>query len=899
METYRTCLAGFLCLCISVCAFAENLLINPDFETGDTSGWTTWSGGFTASSTEAHSGTYSGLCTDRTEYWQGPVQSVLGKMVDGQTYQCSAWVRIENVANAEVSMNVAQTDGSGTNYHVINHKMAYNDQWVQLSGEFILNVTGSLTQLDFYFNWPDSGVNFYVDDAVVEGTSAGENWETEANARIEQLRKRDAGITVLDDANQPAPGVDIQINQIKKSFPFGCVMGQSLFKEPKFKTYFADVFKFNWAVFQNEAKWYHTEPQNWGYVTYRDMNAMLDFCEMKSINARGHLVFWPVEQYIQQWVKDLNDTDLWQAMQQRLEGVVTEGLGRFKMWDVCSEMVEGTYYKDRLGDWVRDWMFQRTRELDPNVIILIDEYCVISCSGYHLEPYKTLISDLVNDGVPIDVVGVECYNMGEFDSNTIMARLDSMAELGLPIWVTQLRINEPNVNLRAEKLEKVLRTTYSHPAIEGFMQWAFYEENEGTPECCLIDKGWQINPAGQRYLDLMAEWKTNDSNTTDANGLAEFRGFHGTYEITLTPPGGSAEVHTIELVNASGAAQFTLKIGTGEPPDNNAPVLDPLIWLSPPAATSADSVAMTAAEANDISGVQYYFNNVTDPNHDSGWQESVFYAGSGLAPNTEYTYRLKVRDKSTQQNETSWSSPATLRTPFSGGNILANPGFEAASAIGWSTWGCDLSAVTDQAHSGYYSGLTEIRSQSWHGPVQDITEQAIDGKTYECSAWVRLDNAASQPVAINIKQVDDTGTNYYVIATGTAYNDQWVHLADSFTLDVTGTLQNLSIFLSGPAAGVNFYTDDVLVKTDPINCFEVQQFGFRLASDLNGDCYVRLEDLAVVVQYWLNTDCGELEDCDGSDFEPDGDVDFIDFSEFGLQWMQCNNPKDASCTPNW
>jgi endo-1,4-beta-xylanase len=876
-----------------------NLLTNPGFETGNTSGWTTWSGGFAASSAESHAGTYSGLCTDRTEYWQGPVQSVLGKMIDGQTYQCSAWVRIENAPSAEVSMNIAQTDGAGTNYYAINIKTAYDNQWVQLSGEFTLNVTGSLTQLDFYFNWPDASVNFYVDDAVVYGPSSGEDWESQANTRIEQIRKRDVEITVLNEANQPAGNVDVQINQIKKSFPFGCVMGQSLFKEPKFKTYFADIFKFNWAVFQNEAKWYYTEAYGQGYITYRDMNAMLDFCELKGINARGHLIFWPVEDMVQQWVKDLNDSDLWQAMQQRLDGVVTQALGRFKMWDVCSEMVAGTYFEDRLGDWVNTWMFERTRELDPNVIILIDEYCVINCSGSHLEPYKTKINDLINDGAPIDVIGIECYNMSEFNPDTIMARLDSMAELGLPLWITQLRINEADVNLRAEKLEKVLRTAYSHPAVKGIMQWAFYEENEGTPDCCLIDKGWNINAAGQRYLDLMAEWETHDSNITAANGLIKFRGFHGTYEITLTLPGSNVEVHTIELVDAPGTAQFTLKIGTGVPPDTNAPALDSMTWLSPPQAVSPDTVLMTAPEANDISGVQYYFNNVTDPNHDSGWQESNFYADSGLLPNTNYTFRFKLRDKSTQQNETDFSNQMTVLTPPGSGNIIANPGFESASAVGWSAWGYDLTASKNQTHSGNYSGLTEIRAQTWQGPIQDISDKVADGKTYECSAWLKLDNATSQPVSITIKQVDDEGTNYYSIATGTAYNDQWMRLAGSFILNVNGTLQNLSIYISGPAPGVNFYTDDVVVKTDPVNCSQVRQFGFDIASDITGDCYVNLLDVEVLADFWLRTDCAGLDDCMNADFESDGDVDFADYSVFAADWLNCNNPQDNNCIQNW
>jgi GH35 family endo-1,4-beta-xylanase len=893
--------SAILALCLfSINASAgENVLTNPGFETGDTSGWTTWSGNFAASNAQAHTGAYSGLCTDRTEYWQGPVQSVLGKMINGQTYHCSAWVRIENAASADVSMNIAQTDGSGTNYHVINRKTAYDNQWIQLSGDFTLNVTGSLTQLDFYFNWPDAGVNFYVDDASVEGNSPPQDWKQQANARIEQLRKTNAKIIVLNQANQPVPGVNVEINQIKKSFPFGCVMGQSLFKEPKFKTYYADVFKFNWAVFQNEAKWYSTEPYAWGYITYRQMNAMLDFCEQKGINARGHLIFWPVEDYVQQWVKNLDNQDLWLAMQQRLNGVVIEGLGRFKMWDVCSEMVTGTYFEDRLGQWVNTWMFQTTKLIDPEIINLIDEYCVISCGGAHLQAYKDKIRNLLLSGAPIDVIGVECYNMTEFDPDTIMARFDSMSEFGLPIWITQLQINEPNVNTRADKLETVIRTAYSHPAVYGIMQWTFYEENEGTPQCSLIDKGWHINAMGQRYLDLMTEWETHDSDTTDAGGAVNFRGFQGTYEITLTYPGGNCEVQTIELPDIPGTIQFTLKVGTGTPIDNEPPQTQSFIWLSPPQAVSCDVVSMTAPDAVDTSGVLYYFNNVTDPNHDSGWQESSFYADSGLTPNTNYTYRFKIRDKSTQKNETPYSNTASALTPGSGGNIIANGGFEAASEIGWTTWGCDLTSVQNPSHSGNYCGLTQIRAQTWQGPVQNITDKVVNGKTYKCSAWVLTDSAAGQPVSINLQQTDGGGTKYLLIANGLAQNGQWTYLSGQFVLNVTGTLQSLNLYISGPAPGVGLYVDDVIVKTDPADCCDVRLFGYKLPSDLNGDCYVDYSDLAIIALYWLHTDCADLGNCEHSDFEPDGDVDFADFSDFGPQWSQCNDPQNPRCTPNW
>ncbi|HBG26442.1 MAG: hypothetical protein A2Y10_09990 [Planctomycetes bacterium GWF2_41_51] len=86
----------------------------------------------------------------------------------------------------------------------------------------------------------------------------------------------------------------------------------------------------------------------------------------------------------------------------------------------------------------------------------------------------------------------------------------------------------------------------------------------------------------------------------------------------------------------------------------------------------------------------------------------------------------------------------------------------------------------------------------------------------------------------------------------------------------------------------------------PQNCTQVQSFGYTLLSDLNGDCRVDYEDLSVISEYWLRSDCDTINNCNGADFEPtDGMVDFSDFSDFAIQWMQCNDPEDSDCMQNW
>jgi hypothetical protein len=113
------------------------------------------------------------------------------------------------------------------------------------------------------------------------------------------------------------------------------------------------------------------------------------------------------------------------------------------------------------------------------------------------------------------------------------------------------------------------------------------------------------------------------------------------------------------VCSSPGTVIDTFTIGT---PDTNAPTPNPMTWASVPTATSSTSIAMTATTATDGSGVEYFFHNVTDPNHDSGWQTGTTRTDANLSVNTLYSYQVKARDKSPNHNETAYSTTADAAT---------------------------------------------------------------------------------------------------------------------------------------------------------------------------------------------------------------------------------------------
>lgn len=145
----------------------ENLLTNPGFENGNTQGWAGWSCTLLVTQEQVHTGNYSVLVSNRTQSWQGPAQSIYGKMESGKKYRISGWIRLQNTEADNISITIKQDDSSGTHYDTVKSSLGFNFQWVLLSGDFTLDVTGNLSALHCYFHGPKPGINFYLDDVEI------------------------------------------------------------------------------------------------------------------------------------------------------------------------------------------------------------------------------------------------------------------------------------------------------------------------------------------------------------------------------------------------------------------------------------------------------------------------------------------------------------------------------------------------------------------------------------------------------------------------------------------------------------------------------------------------------------------------------------------------------------
>ena len=110
----------------------------------------------------------------------------------------------------------------------------------------------------------------------------------------------------------------------------------------------------------------------------------------------------------------------------------------------------------------------------------------------------------------------------------------------------------------------------------------------------------------------------------------------------------------------------TLEVRTQAAMDVDAPMPSPIGWIESPVIQNGTSAYMRCAVATDVSGVEYYFDEVSGNSggDDSGWQDSTTYLDEGLSAGLTYCYRVRARDKSVNRNENEWSQDFSVTLPF-------------------------------------------------------------------------------------------------------------------------------------------------------------------------------------------------------------------------------------------
>lgn len=376
----------------------------------------------------------------------------------------------------------------------------------------------------------------------------------ELNAAIAKHRQ---GILVVE----AAPGAEVAVEQVRHHFWFGAALANQAFNgrmRPEDREQYLNLFltHFNAAVTENALKWHDMEPRR-GQVNHATVDAMLAWTDQHEIPLRGHNIFWGIPNRVQDWLKDLPDAELHEALKARALDIGRRYRGRFAEYDLNNEMIHGNYYADRLGPGITLDMARWVREGDPAAVLYLNDYDILT--GRRLDDYARHIRELLDQEVPIGGIGVQGHLHGDtFDPAAVRNALDRLAEFKLPIRVTEFnfpgqrsrhyqnrgaRLTPEEEQAKARAIVDYYRLCFAHPAVEGILMWGFWEGANWIPVSSLYRRDWTPLPAAKAYRDLVfGEWWTRWTGKTDANGRCELRAFHGRHRVRV---GGEERLVTL------------------------------------------------------------------------------------------------------------------------------------------------------------------------------------------------------------------------------------------------------------------------------------------------------------------------------------------------------------------
>ncbi|QDT03651.1 Endo-1,4-beta-xylanase Z precursor [Rubripirellula lacrimiformis] len=389
------------------------------------------------------------------------------------------------------------------------------------------------------------GKDFNIDSLpntqlTYQGRSPSADWRTESAQRIETLRKRDIKITLVDENGDPRSGVKVSVELDRHAFDFGSAVSVPMVTgqgpdHDRYRETFLDTF--NCAVIENGLKWGVWEQ------TQDRRTATLDtlrWLKQEGVPSRGHVMVWPSFKNSPGWVAPIADHP--QSLAHTIDthirdvGYATRGLVRD--WDVLNEVFDNLDWTRILGDQAMVGWFKLADEVAPDADLYYNDYAGLVRGGFptkHKDHFEETIRYLKDNGAPIDGIGIQSH-FGSLltPPQRLIAELDRWHALGLKVLITEFDVVVPDDQLQADFTRDFLTACFSHPAVVGVLTWGFWEGAHWKPDAALFSKDWSPTPMGSQWIRLtQQEWTTKTSVVTDQNGVAGFRGFAGTYNVTV------------------------------------------------------------------------------------------------------------------------------------------------------------------------------------------------------------------------------------------------------------------------------------------------------------------------------------------------------------------------------
>ncbi|KAJ8542008.1 hypothetical protein K7X08_016874 [Anisodus acutangulus] len=469
-------------------------------------------------------------------------------------YTISAWVQVSQ-GNADIVAKLRTTTGD----FPTGWTVATSGCWSMLKGGFDGNFSGPA---ELYFESKDiSSVELWADSISIQPFTLLE-WKSHQNQSIDKTRKSKVKFQAVDHQGQPLVNAKILIKQTNAAFAIGNAISSHILTNVGYQEWYNPRFKL--TVFENEMKWWFTEPLSPGKEDYHLADAMLQYVKNNTMLVRGHNIVWENQDQLPPWAKNLSPPLLQAAIERRYNSLIPRFQGQMMHWDVDNENMHFHYLESQLGI-NSAYFYKKAHDMDVNAIMFVNEYGTIENPDETVaNPAKYLakikeIQSLGYDG-PFGM-GLQ----GHFDTPNIpymRSALDLLATANLPMWITELDVSSGP--LQADYLNDIMWELHAHPGVNGIMLWSPWQP-QGCYRMCLTDNDFKNLPTGNVVDNLMREWSHHGLiGITNENGYFETSLYHGDYEVTIKHPAAARNnksfAHRINVAKGKKSSTLVMKL---------------------------------------------------------------------------------------------------------------------------------------------------------------------------------------------------------------------------------------------------------------------------------------------------------------------------------------------------
>ena len=397
------------------------------------------------------------------------------------------------------------------------------------------------------------------------GRSEDADWRAAAQDRIDELRKTDFDVTVVDPDGEPVPDAEVSVEMQAHEYDWGTAVAVNQWPDGS-DTYREKLLdNFNKAVPENGLKVPAWEGSYGDSLDEDNTRAAIDWLLERDIPTRGHALVWSTYDWM--GIDDsLSATEINEEVKRLIRDRAEEFEGELPEWDMHNHpLFYPEIWQDIGREYILEW-WETANEADPSSQMYINELNIVA--GDQLtNDYYDHIDWLTDNDAGVEGIGfMSHFGLGSLTPPTeLLDRFDRFAEFGVPLQLTEFdiqindRSNENEVQAQRDYLRDVLTAAFSHEAVEGVVSWGFWQDEHWRPTGAYYDSDWTLRPHGEEYRRLLfEEWWTEESGTADADGVYAGRGFEGTYEV-VAQDGERIGAETVAFTDDGASATVTVR----------------------------------------------------------------------------------------------------------------------------------------------------------------------------------------------------------------------------------------------------------------------------------------------------------------------------------------------------